>query len=155
MCPVYLGKLLDQKENWVTQIWLLLNEFCLPKKTPHWPRVLPCPRGWCCSPCAPPPTRPPDCLLPQTLCSSLHYTGCGSDEFGLMPLALRVQKFSLVAGYICAFLHTHCKRFLICFQYSHLKVVSKGFILCFSSMCVFQMLIESRFLPDFLRFFKL
>ena len=27
------GKLLDQKENWVTQIWLLLNKFYVPKKS--------------------------------------------------------------------------------------------------------------------------
>ena len=83
------GKLLDQKENWVTQIWLLLNKVYVPKN----------------SSLAPGSTLPPGlvlhsmssssyssscCLLPQTLCPSLHYTGRGPDELGLMPLALGV-----------------------------------------------------------------
>jgi hypothetical protein len=29
-------------------------------------------------------------LLPQDICTSLNYTCCGSDDFGLMPLTLRV-----------------------------------------------------------------
>ena len=146
MCPVYLGIFWTKRKIELHKYGFWTSSMCLKKSS-----------------LAPGPTLPPGlvlhsmssssyssscCLLPQTLCPSLHYTGRGPDELGLMPLALRVQQFSLVAGYIRAFLHAHCEWFLISFQYSHLKVVGKGFILSFSSMCVLQMLIESGFLPD-------
>ena len=58
MCPVYLG-------NFWTKRKIELHKYgcfwtrSMSLKTPHWPRVLPCPRGWSCTPWAPPPTRPP------------------------------------------------------------------------------------------------
>ena len=66
-----------------------------------------------------------------------------------MPLTLGVQELSLVAGNIGALFYTHCKRLFVSFQNPDFEVIFKRFVLCFSSVCVFKMFVESGLLPHF------
>ena len=51
-------------------------------KSSHWPRVLPCPRGWSCTPWPPPPSRPP-----AACCLTLSAPPCTTLVVVLMSLA--------------------------------------------------------------------
>ena len=66
-----------------------------------------------------------------------------------MPLAFRIEEFSLVGGDVRAFFHAHGKRFLVSFQNLHLEVVVKLFVLVLPSMRAHQVLVEGRFFSSF------
>ena len=62
-----------------------------------------------------------------------------------MPLAFRIEEFSLVGGDVRAFFHAHGKRFLVSFQNLHLEVVIELHGLILPSVRVHQVLVKGRF----------
>ena len=66
-----------------------------------------------------------------------------------MPLAFRIEEFSLAVGDVRAFLHAHGERFLVRFQDLHLKVVVKLLVLVLPSVRAHQVLVEGRFFSSF------
>ena len=66
-----------------------------------------------------------------------------------MPLAFRIEEFSLVGGDVRAFFHAHGKRFLVSFQNLHLEVVVKLLVLVLPSVRAHQVLVEGRLFSSF------
>ena len=78
-------------------------------------------------------------LLAEEISTSLDHLGGCSNDLGLMPLTFWVQELALVVRDERPFLHQHCKRLLVCFQYLYFKVIWEVLAVGLSTMRIHQM----------------